>query len=1355
MAEEQAELPTEDHEMEEEKETSEKDDESEEEESDDGEYFEVEKIMSRKKRDGIFLYRVRWKGYPPSNDTWEPVDNLDVVRDMVEEFDAREEQKAKARQEERRLRKLRMEGKKLPGEESSDSSNSSDDERLLSEDTKFFKMLEKNKDFVFGQPDLYSKVKSRAATLASKKKMEESQKEASAAPSKTAEGKEGNRVRGRGKAKEKPQPVKTSTRNRRTKRAVSEDSEQESDESPAPKKSGRGKGRIKKAANSEGDEDSEDSASGEKGRGRSRKRKKKETSEEDADSDDSASLGKGKGQVRPGKKAVIEDSEENETDSDVAPLRSVGKQKKKFRIESSEENGSDSSLINKKRSKPLSLSDRKQTARKLASSKKTSVGQKSPIGEKGSEKSSSDSEDDQPLSAKCEKALVTSDTPVSLSPAAAEDQEEETQLETNSPKQSSDSSTDSLSKSGSVRASPKLSPAQPRMIVPVLEKLALSSQFEEPKEETKVSVRDDKTAPSSHWNKAADEKKTALQRGTSKVESMDTDTPHKKDEWKESKKKSSSSRKRKQDTAAEHSRAVNEGEASPVKTSPPRPHSPYEDQSTLGESDPPVLSKEPKTAEVMGEDSAANALPPVLQKSGQEKKVPPLRITVPKLKLEPQKLKPESPKPYHHHHSPKSQSQSACGKLEKVKLKEGMKAGKHDHHASGSVLKSSTTSKRPPSRENVPESALMVTVSSSASVSASTTSSVTKKDQTSRSVTGTSVSHHQSVTSKPDLSLKFGRTLAMESASLKLESVSSRAPKPESMDRSGRTDHTDPKTSRTDSLESRRRYSSSSEFSSSVTGSRDSICGPYAPNSAKDLPSPSRDSLLIPSSRTTSGVLSSASTSRETSSLYSSIRDSSLMARGMGFTSVSGRDLTHTSSSLYKDSHFTSGSSRDSHLISGSSRDFHSGSGSPGDVRLGAGYIHLSSGSSRESSFTSSRDFHAPRGGDAKDSSAGSSRHNLTSSIFGKENADRQHGFKSLSSLPKKGDSVQPLDTILNSSLYDGDKSRQYKGLDSDFDLALQRIDLEYLEKLLLPPVTPMELSDEELRQAVIDGNCYLVERALACSKPYNLDLPDNKGYTLLMNAVLRGSDDIIVHLLSRGADAQVQVNGVTALLLAVEHAESSTVFMLLEMGAHVNAVDVNGETSLFKAVRRGDKQILKLLLDHGANFSLLSRLGLSPLQMAKQFRLADIETTLIDHIHKVVRSFEEQVNLTVRGTAKLVSCLFPHHCMPLYESDTINIPFKYQPSMPSGPGMGCLLFIAHARFNPQDVKCRLYGQCAVERVTLNGVLQPCLTEESNFVLMCHPLITGWNELVIHTKKDPMSKAKLIVCAYKAQLIYK
>lgn len=37
-------------------------------------------------------------------------------------------------------------------------------------------------------------------------------------------------------------------------------------------------------------------------------------------------------------------------------------------------------------------------------------------------------------------------------------------------------------------------------------------------------------------------------------------------------------------------------------------------------------------------------------------------------------------------------------------------------------------------------------------------------------------------------------------------------------------------------------------------------------------------------------------------------------------------------------------------------------------------------------------------------------------------------------------------------------------GMDGDFDTALHKTDLEYLEKLLLPPVTPMELSNGKLK---------------------------------------------------------------------------------------------------------------------------------------------------------------------------------------------------------------------------------------------------------------------------------------------------
>ena len=45
--------------------------------------------------------------------------------------------------------------------------------------------------------------------------------------------------------------------------------------------------------------------------------------------------------------------------------------------------------------------------------------------------------------------------------------------------------------------------------------------------------------------------------------------------------------------------------------------------------------------------------------------------------------------------------------------------------------------------------------------------------------------------------------------------------------------------------------------------------------------------------------------------------------------------------------------------------------------------------------------------------------------------------------------------------------------------------------------------------------------------------------------------------------------------------------------------------------------------------------------------------------------------------------------------------------------GVGYLLFVSHARITAQDIKCRLYGPCAVKSVTLNGVPQPSLTEVS------------------------------------------
>ncbi len=72
--------------------------------------------------------------------------------------------------------------------------------------------------------------------------------------------------------------------------------------------------------------------------------------------------------------------------------------------------------------------------------------------------------------------------------------------------------------------------------------------------------------------------------------------------------------------------------------------------------------------------------------------------------------------------------------------------------------------------------------------------------------------------------------------------------------------------------------------------------------------------------------------------------------------------------------------------------------------------------------------------------------------------------------------------------------------------------------------------------------------------------------------------------------------------------------------------------------------------------------------------------------------------------------------------------------------GVGMLLFIAHAKFTPQEVKCRFYGPCAVTKAILNGVTLSPLTEESHFVLSFSPLHHGKNDLDIHTVKAPKSK---------------
>jgi hypothetical protein len=61
--------------------------------------YNIEKIVGHKMIRGIQYYRIKWEGYPSSENTWEPVDVLKECGclDLVEEYHRQDECRRKAK----------------------------------------------------------------------------------------------------------------------------------------------------------------------------------------------------------------------------------------------------------------------------------------------------------------------------------------------------------------------------------------------------------------------------------------------------------------------------------------------------------------------------------------------------------------------------------------------------------------------------------------------------------------------------------------------------------------------------------------------------------------------------------------------------------------------------------------------------------------------------------------------------------------------------------------------------------------------------------------------------------------------------------------------------------------------------------------------------------------------------------------------------------------------------------------------------------------------------------------------------------------------------------------------------------
>ncbi len=70
--------------------------------------YTVEKILEKKRIKGKIKYLIKWKGYSKEESTWEPIQHLKFVKEMVKEFEEREK-----REDERRkimMGKIKEEG---------------------------------------------------------------------------------------------------------------------------------------------------------------------------------------------------------------------------------------------------------------------------------------------------------------------------------------------------------------------------------------------------------------------------------------------------------------------------------------------------------------------------------------------------------------------------------------------------------------------------------------------------------------------------------------------------------------------------------------------------------------------------------------------------------------------------------------------------------------------------------------------------------------------------------------------------------------------------------------------------------------------------------------------------------------------------------------------------------------------------------------------------------------------------------------------------------------------------------------------------------------------------------------------
>lgn len=157
-------------------------------------------------------------------------------------------------------------------------------------------------------------------------------------------------------------------------------------------------------------------------------------------------------------------------------------------------------------------------------------------------------------------------------------------------------------------------------------------------------------------------------------------------------------------------------------------------------------------------------------------------------------------------------------------------------------------------------------------------------------------------------------------------------------------------------------------------------------------------------------------------------------------------------------------------------------------------------------------------------------------------------------------------------------------------------------------------ISEENLLLYAFKKNDVGVE--LMLSGKISPNITDKDGNTPLIIAAANGDLESAKHLIAYRAKVNVKNKvGMTPLLYAVKGRHTEMAEYLINNGAKINPSNIYGQNAIFWAAYNGDSKLVHNLLMLGANYEKKTRLGQTPLQIAKALGHTETVKMLEDFI--------------------------------------------------------------------------------------------------------------------------------------------